>query len=53
MRASRDKVFDDVSMFDLHLSWEAYFYGGCGQKSVQPSLWSYPPAGVMKLNFFF
>lgn len=26
MWASRDKTFHDVSMFDLNLSWEAYFY---------------------------
>lgn len=50
MWASRDKAFNDVSMFDLNLSWEAYFCGGSGYKSVHPPLWS-PPIRVLKLNF--
>lgn len=47
MWASRDKVFNDVSMFNL--SWEAYFRWSRGQKSVHHLLWS--PISILKLNF--
>lgn len=48
--ASRDKVFNDVSMFDLNMSQAAYFRGGSRSKPVHPSLWS-PLIRVSKLNF--
>lgn len=48
--ASRDKAFNDVSMFDLNLFREAYFRGGCTQKTLHSFLWN-PPIGVLKLNF--
>lgn len=50
MWASRDKFSNDVSMFDLNLSQEAYFRRGHSQMSMYPILWS-PPIRVLKLNF--
>lgn len=34
---SRDKVFKDVSLHDLHISWEVYFRGGQCVKFVRSS----------------
>lgn len=34
-------------MFDLNMSWAAYFQGGSGLKFMYPS----PPIVVLKLNF--
>lgn len=38
MWASRDKVFTNVSMLDLNLSWKAYFQGGSTRMYVPPFL---------------
>lgn len=38
--ASRDKVFKDVFMYDLNMSWEAYFRGVTYLMLVQSSEWN-------------
>lgn len=38
--ASRDKVFKDVFMYDLNMSWEAYFRGITYLMLVQSSEWN-------------
>lgn len=49
--ASREEDFIDVSMFDVNISWEAYFHRGTKMKSLQISSWTLPPNGLLKLNF--
>lgn len=52
MWAIRDKVFKDVSVFALYLSWEACFRGNCCQMYVHHSLWFPPPTSALQLDFY-